>query len=58
MEETFTEHQVRVALGLLGWSEGAIEDALREMRMAPPRPGVGGFSDDELKGTARDEAHS
>lgn len=53
MEETFTVHQVRELLAMLGHDDTQIESMLDEMRQMPERPGAVGYSDDELKGTAR-----
>lgn len=54
--ETFTEHQVRVGLReVLEGDEVAIDDTIAVMRDTAPAPGALGFSDDELKGVARDE---
>lgn len=55
MEETFTEHRVRSVLMELGFTPPAIEDALRMLRLTARAPGALGYTDNELKGTARDE---
>lgn len=56
MGATFTEHQVRA--GLMEVCEGdvtAVNDCIDVMRDTPAEPGAVGFTDDELKGVARDE---
>lgn len=53
MDETFTEHQVRTGLAAAGLDEQAVETALRAIREAPRNAGALGYTDDELKGTAR-----
>lgn len=52
----FTEHQVRVGLAEIGeHDDRTIDDAIEVMRATSPAPGALGFTDDELKGVARDE---
>lgn len=53
-EETFTETVVREALKDM-ISAPAVDTAVERMRQESQNPGSLGYSDDELKGTARDE---
>lgn len=58
MEERLTEYQVREALawGVAQPTEPSHDALIVKMRELPARPGAAGYSDEELKGTARDEA--
>jgi hypothetical protein len=53
MEETLTVFQVRAVLAER-FDSAVAEQMLDRMRAKPERPGALGYSDDELKGTARD----
>lgn len=51
---TLTEYQVRTVLGEVFADRVSIEGLIERMRVAPANPGAVGFTDDELKGSARD----
>lgn len=53
--ETFTTDQVRKGLENVATSDADLEAIIEKMREAPAVADVLGYSDDELKGTARDE---
>jgi hypothetical protein len=50
----FTEHQVRAGLEQVGIEPAVIDEAVEAIRVEARNEGALGFSDDELKGSARD----
>jgi hypothetical protein len=50
----FTEHQIRAGLEQVGIEPAVIDEAVESIRVEARNEGALGFTDDELKGSARD----